>query len=183
MGHLLRQIVVGALALAVAGCSFVISKGPPDDYKEVGQLECSGAAAPVLDTIWAVLNGLGAIKTGSMTDREWKQQYQGVDQSTVVGVGIMWLAISGASAIYGYRNAALCEDAKEEVDEVLGEEISSNHHRRRIRHFPPKSPAQPASPTLAAPAAADPKAAGRSPPPRPSPSEPPPASEADPFQE
>ena len=181
--HFLRQVVFGALAVSFAGCSFVFSKGPPDDYKEVSHFDCSGYTAPVLDTIWAALNGLGALNAAGASGREWKQQNQSYDQSTVVGVGLMWLAISGASAIYGYHNASACEDAKEEVEEMLSEEMPRYRTRRRVRHLPPKLPAAPSPPpTVTAPAATDPEAAAPSNPPQPSPTESPHSNEADPFQ-
>lgn len=138
-GQAARQLILMLMSLSFAGCSFLFSKGPPDDYREQGYFDCSGNAAPVLDTVWAGLNGLGAVIAASSSDASWKQQGQTSDRSTTVAVGVMWLAVSGASAIYGYHNAAACTDAKEEM---MNESVRYRPPRRK-RYVPPKAPPPP----------------------------------------
>jgi len=38
-----------------------------------------------------------------------------VDRPTTIGVGLAWLVLSGASAIYGYHHTAECRAAKDEL--------------------------------------------------------------------
>jgi hypothetical protein len=134
-----RQLILMIISLAFGGCSFLFSKGPPADYREQGYFDCSGNAAPVLDTVWAGLNGLGSVIAASSSDESWKQQGQTSDRTTSFFVGVMWVAVSGASAIYGYHNAAACSDAKEEV---MSESVRYRPSRR-TRYVPPKTPAPP----------------------------------------
>jgi hypothetical protein len=54
-------LLLAGLALSLTGCSFLFSKGPPDDYRERTRFDCSGYTAPLLDALWAALNGIGAM--------------------------------------------------------------------------------------------------------------------------
>jgi hypothetical protein len=150
--------VLLALALSSVGCSFAFSKGPPDDYKAVGHFDCSGNTAPLFDSAWAVYNGLTAMYAAADRDRDWKLLNHRDDRSTVIRVGLAWLAVSGASAVYGYLNASACQDAKEETEEMLVDEMARSRSRRRVRPKPPEAPSTP-------PAASDAKVAAPAKPP------------------
>jgi len=102
-------------SLSISGCSFIFSEGPPPNHQRLPYFDCSTSyAPPVLDTIWGGLNGLGAIAAMGSSDEEWKAD-QGSDRSTVIGVGLVWLAVSGASAIYGYSKVGQCREAKDQL--------------------------------------------------------------------
>src|ERR1043165_3138739 len=91
-----------------SGCSFLFVHGPPEDHAQMARFECSEShALPVLDLIWAGLNGLGAATVDDTNPQH--------DQ--VVGVGIAWLVVSGISAIYGFNKVGACNKAKRERDE------------------------------------------------------------------
>lgn len=108
-----RTGLVGAVIFAVllqSGCSFMFVKGPPAKHAEKASFECSESnAVPVIDAIWAALNGLGAASAAN------DDQLMNRDQ--VVKVGLTWLAVSGISAIYGFSKVSRCKDAKRLRDE------------------------------------------------------------------
>lgn len=114
----LSVLILGILGSQLAGCSFLFSKGPPSDsdYRREMSLDCSGYTLPVLDTIWAGLNGLGALTAASMSQGEWDKKYS-YSRSETMAVGLVWLGISGASAIYGYTKAHECSEAMDEASE------------------------------------------------------------------
>jgi hypothetical protein len=130
-----------------SGCSFLFVKGPPANHAQMNSFDCSdGNGWPVFDLIWAGLNGLGA---ASAAGDDENPDPQATDPGTVVAVGLGWLVLSGASAIYGFTKVSKCKDAKRLRDE---------------RYYPP--PGMPA--TAPAPAAVPP------PPPPPPPAAAPP---------
>jgi hypothetical protein len=115
-GLALFRITLVVLSVSLASCSFAFSKGPSDD--EDVYFHCSGYALPMLDTIWAGLNGIGAMTAANASDAAWKRDHPGYDRSTVMLSGFTWMFVSGASAMYGYHIASICADAKEgKVDE------------------------------------------------------------------
>jgi len=72
--------------------------------------DCSDSNAwPVIDAIWAGLNGIGAASAAG----DDKTQNRG----QIIGVGLAWLAVSGISAIYGFSKVSQCKDAKQQRDE------------------------------------------------------------------
>ncbi len=73
----------------------------------------SSVAAPVLDTIWASLNGIGAAVALGRSDQDYAGRSP--DRGTTIGVGLAWLAVSGASAIYGFKHTQTCRAAKEDL--------------------------------------------------------------------
>ncbi len=100
--------LVGAMIFAVmlqSGCSFMFVEGPPAKHAERASFECSTSnAAPMVDTISAAVNGLGvalAANEDRMLNREQDMK-----------VNLTWLAVSGISAIYGFRKVSQCKDAK-----------------------------------------------------------------------
>lgn len=129
-----RLGVISAMILTMSlhsGCSFLFVKGPPANHAEVASFDCSeGNAWPVIDTIWAGLNGLGAASAAGDDENP--------DQGQIVAVGLAWLAVSGISAIYGFSKVSACSDAKRLRDE---------------RYYPPRMAAPAPAPVSAGAAA------------------------------
>src|SRR5258708_32716730 len=99
----MRKPIAGivALALANSGSSLLFMDAPPANHTKLNYFDCtSSMTAPVLDTIWAGLNGIGAATAS------------GPNSSSTVAVGLGWLAISGAAAIYGFPTPGACRHAK-----------------------------------------------------------------------
>jgi hypothetical protein len=97
--------VAALLGMSLPGCSFFFSRGPsaPDSFP---YFDCSTSyAPPVLDTVWAGLNGLAAASAAFTSEEEWTGRY---DRSVVFTSGFIWLAVSGASAAYGYEKVGEC---------------------------------------------------------------------------
>jgi hypothetical protein len=93
-----------------SGCSFLVVSGPPSNHASLASFDCSESnAVPVLDTIWAALNGIGAISAAGDSSNP--------NQGQIIGVGLSWLAISGAAAIYGYTKVSQCKAARREREE------------------------------------------------------------------
>jgi hypothetical protein len=112
-----RAGLISAMMVAVllhSGCSLLFVKGPPAEHAQMVTFECSDSKAlPVLDTIWAGLNGLGAASAAN--------DNQNPDQGQIIAVGLAWLAVSGISAIYGFSKVSACSDAKQQRDERLSQ--------------------------------------------------------------
>jgi hypothetical protein len=112
----MSAVVAVVTSVSLSGCSFIFTEGPPPNHERLPYFDCSSsAAAPVVDTIWAGLNGLGALVAAGQSDEQWKQNNNATERSTVIGVGLVWLAVSGASAIYGYQKVGACRDAKAQL--------------------------------------------------------------------
>jgi hypothetical protein len=84
--------------------------GPPANHTAVVSFDCSDNHAwPVIDAIWAGLNGLGAaIAISDSTTR---------NRGQVIEVGLAWLAMSGFSAIDGFSKVSDCHAARRQHDD------------------------------------------------------------------
>jgi type IV secretory pathway VirB10-like protein len=156
-----RVGLIGAMIAALvlhSGCSFLFVKGPPANHAEVASFDCSDSNAwPVVDLLWAGLNGLGAASAAG------DQEIENRDQ--VVGVGVAWLVVSGISAIYGFNKVSQCNDAKRKRNQQY-------ESYRMAAPAPMPAPAAPVgapAPGTAAPAAAPSPAAAPAPAPAPAP--------------
>src|ERR1700759_730290 len=108
----MRFIKLGMIGIMIAaltaqpGCSFLFVNGPPDNHAKLPTWDCSDSNAwPVVDVIWAALNGIGAA-SASGGDQTTNAQGDMVSSSTVVAVGVAWLVVSGVSAIYGFKKVS-----------------------------------------------------------------------------
>lgn len=110
---LIRVGLIGTLVAALmlhSGCSFLFVKGPPEQHAQMATFDCSDSNAwPVVDAIWAALNGIGAASAAGDDTNP--------DQGRIVGVGIAWLVVSGASAIYGFSKVGDCKKARRAREE------------------------------------------------------------------
>src|SRR5688500_2702028 len=101
--------LVGSL---VPGCSFIFSEGPPAGHRQMPYFSCSQSyAPPILDTVGAGFNAINLITALSSENRSAGD----VSREFSVGLGLVGLGISGASAIYGYRKVGQCKQAKDEL--------------------------------------------------------------------
>ncbi|HEY0189522.1 MAG TPA: hypothetical protein VGC42_00275 [Kofleriaceae bacterium] len=105
--------VIGVMVTALSvqsGCSFLFVSGPPADHANMASFDCSESnAVPVLDLLWAGLNGVGAaVSAGDDTNP---------DQGRNVAIGLSWLALSGAAAIYGFTQVSHCKAARHDREE------------------------------------------------------------------
>lgn len=109
--HLATRSLIGAMILTMllgSGCSLLFVHGPPEDHATLARFDCTESnAVPVLDVIWAGLNGLGAASVDGANPQH--------DQ--IVGVGVAWLVVSGISAVYGFTKVSHCNDAKRQRDQ------------------------------------------------------------------
>jgi hypothetical protein len=132
-GRWVTRVALVMLALSLTGCSFLFSKPPPKDYRKADHFDCSGYALPILDTLWVAANGITAARAMGTSDVTWKQQNHDYDRMDVIAVGTVWVIVSGISAIYGYKNAAQCARATDEMPSK--------------RKPPPAPPGLPTAPT------------------------------------
>ncbi len=106
------------LALLVAGllgntgCSFLFVSGPPDPMpQQPVYLSCTESNAwPIIDAIWAGLNGLGAAVAVSAEEGTGEGEIE--NRGQVIAVGLAWLAISGSASIYGFSKTGKCRHAR-----------------------------------------------------------------------
>lgn len=166
-------VVISAVLLQ-SGCSFLFVKGPPANHAEMASFDCSESnALPVLDLIWAGLNGIGAASAAG--------DDQIMNQEQIVGVGLAWVVVSGISAIYGFNKVGQCKNAREQREKRY--QSYEEERRRAPDSVPaPVAPGAARAPGAIAPAPAPapaPPPAAPAPPPAAAP-EPPPAAPAPP---
>jgi hypothetical protein len=111
----MRRIVL-ALAL-LSGCSFVFVSGPPAHHEQLPYFSCSESRiAPVLDTIFAVLQGANFLLAASVSDERWADNYDGdppIARSTAIPLYAIGALLGVGGAYYGFSRTAACRDAKE----------------------------------------------------------------------
>jgi hypothetical protein len=120
-------LALAVLSSQVTACSLLFSKEPPPLEERFGDFDCSGYTAPVLDTIWAGLNLIGAMSAAGTSQTDWDRTQHTASRGVTIGVGLAWFGISGVSAAYGYKMASACRDRTEEAAD-------------RPRRVPPRRP-------------------------------------------
>jgi hypothetical protein len=144
-----------ALALGSGGCSWIFVQPLPPTYERGDPaINCtSNVAAPVIDTIFTVLDTVELIAVGGSSSTA-------ANKDSVLLGATLGIIIWGSSAIYGYRHTSECSDAQADAQ-------SSYRYRpyrrapppayapqpppRRWVPPPPPSPPPPAAPEEAAP--------------------------------
>jgi len=117
-----------ALTGVLPGCSFLFTTAPKqaDSPAEFVSKKCTTSkAAPIVDTVIA---GLEGVRTGIAVAAD-KSVYENapISRGADIGLGLGFLALFGASAIYGYYVTGEC----------------SSRHDRALVAEPPKDPDQP----------------------------------------
>lgn len=128
----MKTTVLALAGIAASGCSFAFVHGPPPNHEQSLSFDCTTyVVAPVLDLIWAGLNGVGAIAALSTDPASWNSS---TPRGEVIGIGLGWLVLSGASAIYGFEKTDSCRAAEAGL-------------AARIHQAPPPATFVPAPPT------------------------------------
>jgi hypothetical protein len=102
--------VMGGLVPLVCGCSFLFIKKPPAEpeklRKDVAPICTSSRIAPVLDTAVA---GFEIYRTAYAAGAD-DSAYQDfpISREDDIALGLTFMALFGASAIYGYVNTTRC---------------------------------------------------------------------------
>ena len=94
-------------SLSAGGCSWVFVNGPPTGHQQRDFFSCTeGKTAPVLDVIVAAISA--AVILTAEDDADFtKEEYQ--------RSGLLWGAISGASAYTGFNRVKACQSAQLEA--------------------------------------------------------------------
>src|SRR5262245_13992971 len=102
----MRSMVL-VIAVYLSGCSFLFVTGPPPHHEELRDFHCTASrAAPVVDTVFAILQGANLIVAAASSDKEWSDLFGGkpaVERGTAVPIYALAAGIELASAIYGYN--------------------------------------------------------------------------------
>jgi hypothetical protein len=94
------------ICLSTSACGFILVNAPPTGHEQMASFNCTESnAGPVLDIVWGGLNVLGALAASSDPDA-----YANPDQ--IVGVGLAWGVLSGASAAVGFGKTSRCREAR-----------------------------------------------------------------------
>jgi hypothetical protein len=175
------------LAMAVNGCSFLFSAGPPPNHRELRYFDCpSTSGPPAVDTAIAVTGGLASLLVIALASGPGifpseihppsaheltpaVGQVSPAATMALVAIPVVLVGLPTASAIYGYRQAGSCRDAKNDL--IV-----------RLNTAPASAPAPaPASAPVLAPASAPAPAPASAPAPAPA-SAPAPAPVPTPYQ-
>ncbi len=106
------RLLAFGMALAQTGCSFIFVKAPPPsnerniapDEMPVARRCTRSYTAPVLDTIWAGLHGLGLASLAAASESSTK------DRDSLIGIEIAWLTLAVSSAVWGYTKVGECRE-------------------------------------------------------------------------
>lgn len=160
------------------GCSFLFVNGPPPRREEQVAFDCTESrAAPVLDTIFAILQGANFAFAAASSDEQWAENYNGdppLERTAAVPLYIAGALLFTGSAYYGYTNTRECRDAKMQVR-------ASQPQRWSPDSGYPSPPGATTSGRPYVPYSPPPGASPYAPPSEPSPYAPPPAPGASPY--
>jgi hypothetical protein len=115
----MRRIVLAlalSFSLPLSACSFVFVSGPPPQHEQLPYFSCTESrVAPVLDVIFAVLQGANFLLAATQSDEAWAENFDGdppLERGTAIPVyGIATLLAAGG-AYYGFSRTAACRDAR-----------------------------------------------------------------------
>lgn len=111
-------------SLALTGCSFLFTSGPPAQHRQLPYFECSTSrAAPIADTIFGVLQVAGIAVTASQSEAEYNEANEVtkggrdpiIKRNTSIGLNVLFGAMWGLSAYTGYTRTSACRAAKTEL--------------------------------------------------------------------
>jgi hypothetical protein len=117
------RIVAAVTCLSLTGCSFIFTKGPPEQHRQMPYFECStGRAAPIADSVFAGLQVIGIGITAGQSEAEYNEKNEVdegqrnpiVKRNTAIGLNVVFGAMWALSAYYGYTRTAACRAAKNE---------------------------------------------------------------------
>jgi hypothetical protein len=135
----MRRIVL-VLAL-LSGCSFVFVSGPPPQHEQLPYFSCTESrVAPVLDTIFAVLQGANFILASSSTDEQWADNFNGdppISRASSIPLYAVATLLGIGGAYYGYTRTAACRDARAQA---MGR---TNRNFGQPQTWPPPGPYAP----------------------------------------
>jgi hypothetical protein len=156
-----RMAWIGTMIFAAilgTGCSFLFVNGPPRDHERRASFTCTESNAwPVVDAIWAGLNGIGAASAAN--------DEMNPDKDQIIAVGVGWLLVSGISAVYGFGKVSDCKTATGHRDERVRRVYDPDAEPVPRATKPAARPVAPSHPAPSpAPAAAGPPTAAPVPP-------------------
>ncbi len=111
-------------SLALTGCSFLFASGPPAQHRQLPIFECTTSrAAPIVDTVFGVLQVVGIGITASQSVAEYNEQNEVtkggrdpiIKRNTSIGLNVVFGLMWGLSAYTGYTRTAACRAAKNEL--------------------------------------------------------------------
>jgi hypothetical protein len=151
--------LIGALAVAGAGCSFIFSEGPPPAHSELATFDCGDSRAPpIVDAVAAAGFALLSYSTAASVD-----QTTGADDRRQARVGAVVFAgasvLDLASAVFGFSTSARCREAKRmraldlETARRLPWPYGEPPEGEPPPTWPPSPTAPPTAPVLAPPTA------------------------------
>lgn len=102
-------LIFSACALWTSGCSLVTMRRPPEDYRPCRELQCSGDAAPAVDTVVAATALAGVIVFSVLADTsdfcDMGEKCTQITPGSAFGLAVGFSALSlafGLSAYTGY---------------------------------------------------------------------------------
>lgn len=100
------------LSLAANGCSFLFVQGPPPDYREHEDVDCTVTdAAPTIDTVLMVTGGASTLFLFLLSGLSDTSDPRG----KIALLSIPFFFVPAGSAVYGYRTVRNCRAAKADL--------------------------------------------------------------------
>jgi hypothetical protein len=108
-------LVPVVLALGLSGCSGLVTRGPPPDYRSLSEFQCTESY------VFPVLDGVAAAGTVGLVAHAWATDHEYKVFSTLAGGLIgLWAAMSAGA---GYDKVRSCREAQAEMREELQRQL------------------------------------------------------------
>jgi hypothetical protein len=108
-----------ALALSLSACSFVFVSGPPPQHEQLPYFKCTESrVAPVLDIIFAVLQGANFLVAAGSSDERWAENFDGdppIERTTAVPLYAIATLLGAGGAYYGFTRTGACRSARSQA--------------------------------------------------------------------
>lgn len=115
-----RFALLGLVPLCTA-CAVAFTKGPPAGHEKMMSFTCTESnAAPILDAIWAGASIVAAVGAAADPNVGGEGNYY-LAPEAVVALGLSWAAITGVSAISGFKKSKKCREARRALERRLAD--------------------------------------------------------------
>ena len=113
------MVRVALVCLCLTGCSFAFVHGPPDNHRQLPVVGCTSSnAAPVLDTIFTVLELSNLGLASAQSDEQWANDFGGnppLKRGNAMPFYAALSAVGAAGAYYGFTRVGACKAAQAEA--------------------------------------------------------------------
>ena len=106
-----RITLLCALPLTSAACGWIFVNAPPANHERLNYFTCTQSrAAPGIDIVWTGLSAFGVLTVLESSEFEVERDL-GVSKNAAAGTYAVWGAMTGLSAVSGFKKVNQCRAA------------------------------------------------------------------------